>query len=133
MKIKLLNGKDGKIETRPSRYPIKSQNGCRSKIQYEIGQLISERFPADPILEDVPVPGEGFYLDFFLPKKMVAFEIQGAQHDKFIPFFHKTKRKFVEAQARDSRKLEFCRINDITLYTVRSPQEVIEILDNVII
>lgn len=126
MNVILANGKIGEIEIRPSKYPIRSELSCRSKIQYAVGQYLINRFKFDPILEDVPTP-EGFYFDFFLPKRKIAIEIQGEQHDTFIPFFHKTRRGFAESKLRDNAKKEFCNRNDITLICVKNINELKEL------
>ena len=49
----------------------------------------------------------------------VGIEVQGQQHDEYIPHFHKSKREFVAAQHRDRLKLEWCELNEITLIYFR--------------
>lgn len=122
MKVRLLNNRNVDMDIKPSNYPVKSENSCRSKIQYAVGQYLIKRFPFDPILEDVPTP-EGFYFDFFLPKRKLALEIQGEQHSKFVQFFHKTQAGFNQSKIRDNNKREFCRINDISLVEITSVEE----------
>lgn len=116
MKVILLDGTPAEIETQPSKYPMRSEDSCRSKIQYKVGQLLRTKFPFDPILEDVPLP-LGLYIDFFLPKRRLAVEVQGIQHNEFVGHFHKNQRGFINSKDRDSRKAEFCRINNIKLIT----------------
>ena len=65
----------------------------------------------------------GIIFDFFLPTVGMAFEIDGAQHKKYVPFFHKTKSKFRASQHRDNDKQCLCEINSWTLYRVSSVQE----------
>lgn len=77
--------------------------------------LLKKLFPLDLILEEPPVPGENLFLDFFLPGRKMIVEVQGAQHEQFVPFFHKTKAKFVQAQNRDKRKANWCEINGFRL------------------
>ena len=127
MKVILLNGKTSTIETKESKFPLKSENACRSKIQFQTGQLLKEKFKFDPILEDVPTP-EGFYFDFFLPKRKLVIEVQGKQHNQFSKFFHGSVEKFNQSKTRDNRKREFCRINDFTLIEIEKPEELYESL-----
>lgn len=118
MKAKSLNGKDIVIEHRPSQYPMRNEHGCRSKLQYTTGQHLKTLYPYDPILEDVPIPDSKFYFDFWLPKRKIAVEIQGRQHQEFVPFFHKTQAGFKQHQERDIRKQDFCKANGIKLIQI---------------
>lgn len=116
------------LDVRQSQYPMRSQAACKSKIQFECGQLIKSRFPHDPILEEFRIPGFNFIIDFFLPVQRIAFEINGRQHDEYVPFFHKSKDGFREATKRDKDKKEFCIRNDFQYYKVDSVQEMKELL-----
>lgn len=128
MKVKDLSGKEHHLDIRASQYKMKSEKAAKSKIQYNCGQLIKKRFPLDVILEEVTIPGEKLYIDFFIPQKRIAFEIQGNQHQEFVPFFHGNEKGFEESKIRDQRKLKWCDINEITLYTVASTEEMRETL-----
>lgn len=77
--------------------------------------LLKKLFPLDVICEEVNLPGENLFLDFFLPSRKIAIEVQGRQHDQFVSFFQKTKPKFYQGQQRDRRKAEFCKLNGIKL------------------
>jgi hypothetical protein len=129
MKVQSLSGKLNEIEDKPSKFPMKNKDACRSNIQYECGQIIKSFFGFDCILEDVPVPDHNFYLDFFLPNRKLAFEVQGRQHDEFVPFFHKNKKGFQQAQQRDSDKAKWCRVNNIELFSVHSTAELKELFN----
>jgi hypothetical protein len=62
----------------------------------------------------------------------LACEYNGAQHYKYIPYFHKTKDSFHNQKYRDYMKRDLCNKNGITLievpYTVK-----IEHIENYII
>lgn len=118
MKFKTTKGKEISIDVRPSNYPMRSEEECKSKCQYNIGQVLRGVFPSDIILEEFYVPAEGIYIDFFIPRIKLAVEINGAQHDKYTPFFHGTKTGFTEAKNRDKKKAEWCRLNDIIQLTL---------------
>lgn len=72
-----------------------------------------------------PVTGNDFNLelDCFNPELNLALEYNGAQHYKFIPFFHKNKEAFLNQKYRDEMKRTKCRENKIILievpYTVK--------------
>lgn len=115
MIFQLTNGKKIKIQIKPSDFPVKTEDSCRSKLQFLTGQTLRQKYPFDTILEDFYVDGENFYLDFFIPGKKLAVEVQGIQHQEYTPFFHKNQAGFKEHIERDQRKLHFCKINRIKL------------------
>lgn len=90
----------------------------RSNYQKKLGEILLEIWPHVPIYEEMPCPGTGLRLDFFIPSLRIGIEMQGEQHDSYIPFFHKNKYGFARSQARDDSKSEWCRINDITLIKI---------------
>lgn len=120
MKVRSLSGKEATLSTNRNTFPMKSREACKSQIQYDCGQFLLEKFPFDPILEEVSVPHENLSIDFLIPSRKLAFEIQGRQHDKYVPFFHKSPQNFLASKERDSRKQKWCEINGITLYHVDS-------------
>lgn len=128
MKVKDLAGREHNLDTRQTLYGLKTEFACKSKIQYACGQLIKARFPLDIILEEVPLPGMRLYLDFLLPSKRIAFEIDGGQHGEYNAFFHKSQANFQEAIQRDSRKEQWCQLNEIELYRTSSIEDMKRIL-----
>ncbi len=62
-------------------------------------------------------------LDFFLPQRMLAIEVQGEQHFQMNPFFHKSEADFQKQLNRDSQKEFFCELNNIELITAKSLNE----------
>lgn len=105
-------------DIRGSKWSMKSEAACRSKIQYSVGQQIKKRYPFDPILEDITIPETRLSLDFFLPQRSIAVEVQGAQHYKFNKFFHKNKNDLASQKKRDDDKKYFCEINSIKLIII---------------
>ena len=65
-------------------------------------------------------------LDCFNEELKIAVEYDGAQHFKFIPYFHKTYEAFMNQRYRDYMKEQMCKDNGIILirvpYTVKIPQ-----------
>jgi len=111
-------GREHKIDIRPSRWPRKEAGEGRGLFQSEVGEILDETYPTDIILEEFPCKGEGLSLDFFLPRRLLAIEVQGSQHHTFNPFFHHDKAAFKASQGRDKRKKEWCEINKITLIEI---------------
>ena len=112
MKIKDLSGKEHNWTL--GKYVGKTNNNC-SKLHAQVRAVLKQEYPALQILEEVHIPGEKLYLDFYIPSLQTAIECQGGQHDKYTPFFHDTKLNFYKAKGRDRRKSSFCDLNDITL------------------
>ena len=114
MKIRDLDGNEHVWNL--SKYVGKINNNA-SQLHRQVRNFIKEKSPAAQILEEVHLPGEKLYLDFYLPLLKLAIECQGGQHDKYTPFFHgELKSKgFANAKSRDRRKREFCENNGITL------------------
>lgn len=79
-----------------------------SKIAQRVKELIEEHIlmDYDILLEEEYSAGNKLRYDFCFPylSEMVAFEADGIQHDKFVPFFHKTKEGFEESKNRDKLK-----------------------------
>jgi hypothetical protein len=128
-KFVLLNDKQIEVTFKPSDYPLKSQESCRSKLQFSCGELVKEFYDGTLVLEDFPTP-EGFYLDFYLPTRDRAIEVQGEQHYKFNNFHYKSEKEFKNAKERDKRKREWCRKNGIELIIVDNVDELRERLNS---
>lgn len=72
-------------------------------------------------------------LDCYNEELKIAVEYDGAQHYKFIPYFHKTYEAFMNQRYRDYMKEQMCKDNGIILirvpYTVKIPQIEAYIID----
>ncbi len=129
MKFIGLDGKEYRLDTRRSSYPMRSEAASPSKIQYACSKVLREKFPVSTILEEVTLPGHKLRLDFFLPDLRLVVEVNGTQHTEYNTFFYKTRRAFLEAQARDSDKATLCAMNNWTLYTVENSEDLKELLN----
>jgi hypothetical protein len=67
--------------------------------------------------------------DIYLPSENIYIEINGLQHYKFIPFYHRTVEKFYDSKKRDKIKKSFARANgmyiEIDLRKIKKPEEAI--------
>ena len=118
MKFIDTRGRHHSIDVRPSKWPRKADGEGRGKFQTWVGDLLCGRYPSDIILEEFPCVGEGLHLDFFVPRKMVAVEVQGRQHNQFVEFFHGSADGFKAQRERDRRKEEWCELNGIRLIKI---------------
>lgn len=103
----------------PSRYPVRSRDKSRSFGQFNLGRQIKQLYGPATLLEEFPIPDSRLSLDFYMPQHGLAFEFQGIQHDKYVEHFHGDKDGFERQLIRDSKKREWCELNDITLIEVR--------------
>ena len=76
-----------------------------------------------------PVTGDRFNLelDCYEHSLKLAVEYNGAQHYKFIPYFHKNKEAFYNQKYRDDLKRRLCKENRINLIEVPNTVEVNQI------
>lgn len=78
----------------------------------------------------------GLELDGYCEELNMAFEYQGLQHDKYIPFFHRTDDAFEKQQERDKEKLKICQERKIHLilvphtYTYKNRDKMKEYISN---
>lgn len=112
-------------------WPMKSETASRSKIQFQAGQKLKQKFPYDSILEDITIPNSRCSLDFFIPSRKIAIEVQGEQHSNFNSFFHNTRRDFLDQQSRDEFKENFCILNKIRLIKIYTEKDIETILSNI--
>jgi len=123
MKVIGLNGLEYNLDLK--KY-IRNHRDKRSFYHIRARKIIAEVFHGYNILEEVKLPGSRdpakrsvLYLDFFIPNVRVGVEVHGQQHYAYTPFFHKSKAGFLQAQARDRAKGEWCDINDIELIVLK--------------
>lgn len=118
MQLITLDGYESNREIRYSQHPVRSEDDSKSHAQYRLGQSIKELLPYYQLLEEFPIQvfsGKTLQLDFFMPEKRMAFECHGAQHYKFVKFYHVDRKGWEQAQNNDSLKQQWCDLNDIRL------------------
>lgn len=64
------------------------------------------------------VTGCNLEIDLYNDELKLAVEVQGDQHYKFIPFFHRNKDAFLNQRYRDAMKKEKCKQKGITLIEI---------------
>jgi hypothetical protein len=126
MKLLTLDGKEVAVSFQPkeSTNPSIPHLECR--------ELLQQHYFRDIIVEEFNIPGSRYHLDFFIPKKMIAYEVDpaGSHHDKHNPFFHGNiaNKNFAGQVKRDVKKDYWCQINSIQLVRIKSKAELEEIL-----
>lgn len=102
-----MKGKEVRIDTRP-----------HSALHRAAREILKERFPTLVLLEEVPIKvrkKQTLYLDFYLPLRKIAVEVQGEQHFKFSSLYHSSAHDFRKQVRNDNDKAEWCEINGIDL------------------
>ena len=103
----------------PTKYLIKWNSKCRSKIQKKVKDLLYKHWSSDVVFEEFPVLGSRMTIDFYNANKNIAIEVDGNQHYKYNKFFHANSRqKFLDQLKRDEKKETFCEMNSITLVRI---------------
>lgn len=119
---------DLKMEQKSFKKPKSESTGeiiCRQFLEKRFNKPFSK---ARPDFLRNPVTGNDFNLelDCYNPEMRLALEYNGAQHYKYIPFFHRNKEAFLNQKYRDEMKRTKCKENNITLieipYTVKANQ-----------
>ena len=117
MKFKTLTGGYKRLP-KPRNYLIDWRASSRSKIQKGVKDFLCDYWLNHVVFEEFPVTGTKMTFDFYNATKKIAVEVQGAQHTKFVPFFHRSRGNFASQLRRDEKKFQFCKLNDITLVEI---------------
>lgn len=85
-----------------------------------MGKHLRTLFPGALIKEEYGVWYEGQYLrvDFYLPHLGLAVEVDGRQHDEYVPHFHRTRHAYRAAQRRDWDKTEWADMASLRLLRI---------------
>ena len=106
------------------KYLIDWHKPSRSKFQTKVKKFLFEYWQNDIVFEEFRVVGTRLTLDFYNANKKIAVEVQGAQHTKYVKFFHKNHFKYSDQLKRDEKKLHFCQANGIKLAEVYPQDEI---------
>ena len=126
MIFKSITGREQKMRN-PTKYLIKWDKKCRSKLQKKVKDLLYKHWKADVVFEEFPVLGSRMTIDFYNANKNIAIEVDGMQHYKYNKFFHSnSKHKFLEQLKRDEQKELFCESNSIKLIRIMETDKIDE-------
>ena len=84
MKVK---GLDGRERTWNLAKFINNKRDVVSEGHRKARELLTEMFPFEKVLEEVTLPGEQLYADFYIQSERLMVEVQGVQHTTFNSFF----------------------------------------------
>lgn len=135
MKIIDLNGESHIWSITGHTIRPNTDRAIRSQYHLDARKLLLELYPTLVICEEVPITlrrNQKAFLDFYLPLRKMAVEVQGEQHFKYVPHFHHTLASYAKARRRDEEKREWCEINNITLIEFPYNQSVEEWKDKLV-
>lgn len=118
-----LRGKSTYNRSSSGKTDSKGETECRKVLEYIFRKPFNK---ARPDFLRNPVTGGNFNLelDCYNESLRLAVEYNGAQHYKYIPYFHRNKEHFVNQKYRDDMKRRICREKGICLievpYTVKN-------------
>lgn len=97
-----------------------------SKGEIELGKLLSSEYPNLRIdsQKTVKVGKLHLYVDFVIPALMLAFEVDGRQHEKYVPHFHKYQSRFHHSKENDGYKEEILHDTGYTLIRFASDEPI---------
>lgn len=103
--------------TRQKPKESKGESICRNYFERTFGREFAK---ARPRFLNNPVTGGEYNLelDGYNAELKLAFEYQGQQHYKYVPYFHRNKEAFYNQKYRDYMKRNMCKENGITLIEV---------------
>lgn len=81
------------------------------KFVYGLGSIVREfkiHYPC----------GHYGFIDFYLPEKNMAIEVDGSQHRRFNDRFHRDLSDFYQQRKRDTKKEQWCRDHNISLIRI---------------
>lgn len=116
--MRLLNIYNKLVNKNVDKYRIKWDAKSRSKIQFYVKQFLKPFWFTHIVYEEFPVYGTQLKVDFINFTKKIAIEVQGNQHNSFIPFFHGNRTNYRKSIIRDYDKCEWLKLNKISLIEI---------------
>ena len=117
MKFKTLSGSTAELKN-ARKYLVKWEAESRSKFQFSVKEFLFPYWRTDIVFEEFRIVGTRLSFDLYNANKKIAIEVQGAQHTKYVKFFHGNRVKYLEQLKRDEKKFKFCQINEIKLVEI---------------
>lgn len=86
-----------------------------------VARGVFEEFFGVPFVKERPKFLEGLEMDGWNKRLGIAFERNGAQHEKYVPFFHRNGiQDYLDLKERDTRKERLCKEHGIKLIIIPS-------------
>ena len=125
MKFKTLSGSTAELRN-SKKYLVDWNGKSKSKFQLSVRDFLYPYWKSDIVFEEFKLVGTRLSFDLYNANKKIAIEVQGAQHTKYVKFFHGNRMKYLEQLKRDDKKFRFCEINDINLVEIYPNDKICE-------
>ena len=125
MKFKTLSGSTAELRN-AKKYLVDWNGKSKSKFQLSVRDFLYPYWKSDIVFEEFKLVGTRLSFDLYNANKKIAIEVQGAQHTKYVKFFHGNRMKYLEQFKRDDKKFRFCEINDINLVEIYPNDKICE-------
>ena len=125
MKFKTLSGSTAELRN-AKKYLVDCNGKSKSKFQLSVRDFLYPYWKSDIVFEEFKLVGTRLSFDLYNANKKIAIEVQGAQHTKYVKFFHGNRMKYLEQLKRDDKKFRFCEINDINLIEIYPNDKICE-------
>lgn len=116
MKFKNIYGRYVNKNITP--YIVKWGEKVGSNAQTNVKNFFEPFWCGQVVCEEFPVLGSRMRCDLINFTKKIAVETHGQQHDKFVPFFHKTRTNFKKSFKRDLVKYNWLEENGFQVIEV---------------
>lgn len=116
MRFKTVLGKS--IYKNCSKYRINWTKKERSKFQTDVKLFLFPFLESHIVFSEFPVFGSRMKIDIFDATTKVAYEINGKQHNAYVPFFAKNRSGYLKQIKRDCKKAKWCEDNGILLVEI---------------
>lgn len=93
---------------------LTGEDSCRTWLESHFGQPFPKAWPSWLRSK----AGRKLQLDGYNEGLRLAFEYQGTQHYRFVPWFHKTPQEFEAQKQRDVEKASLCEARGVFLLVV---------------
>ncbi len=100
------------------KYRINWDKAAPSKIARQFKAFLYLYCKNNIILEEFKLPNLRLRCDFVDLNLKVAYEINGVQHEKFVPFYHKNRTGYLKSLKRDEDKMINLELNGFKLVEV---------------
>ena len=108
-----------------------------SKLQRKFGDMLDKNFPRLDIKENhkpnwlISSGNTQLELDFYIEELGLAYEVQGAQHFEYVPFFHKSMDDFKLRRKYDEEKYNLCCGRRVKLIEIMTETDAIVAIENI--
>lgn len=104
---------NGRLVTKNvARYAVNWNGKCRSNVQFFVKKFLQPYWQAHIVYEEFPVFGTLLKVDILNMTMKIAIEVNGNQHEKYNPFFHKgNPANYLKGFKNDDLKIKWLERN----------------------